>query len=121
MSLINLIKKAAIDAVKQSSPMEIAYGTVENENPLEINIEQLNENISGDMILLTSNVMNHDVNVEVDDETEESLGSQYNHIHLYQGEKKHVHKKGLKLGEKVLLLRTDGGQMYIVLDRLVSR
>lgn len=115
--MIQAIKQAAIEAVEQSSPMTIAYGTVTKTNPLEINVEQ-RMNIKGDMILLTSNVIDKEVEVEVNDKTEG--GGTGPHIHEYKGTKKHIHKKGLKVGEKVLLLRIQGGQKYIVLDRLVS-
>lgn len=116
--MIQIIKQAAIEAVEQSSPMTIAYGTVTKTNPLEINVEQ-RMNIKGDMILLTSNVVDIEVMVEVDDNTEDANGPD-KHKHKYQGIKKHIHKKSLKVGEKVLLLRIQGGQKYIVLDRLVS-
>ncbi len=115
--MIQIIKQAAIEAVEQSSPMSIAYGTVTKANPLEINVEQ-RMNIKGDMILLTSNVIDKEVEVEVNDKTEE--GGTGPHIHEYKGIKKHIHKKSLKVGERVLLLRVQGGQKYIVLDRLVS-
>lgn len=117
MSMIQIIKQAAIEAVEQSSPMSIAYGMVTKANPLEINVEQ-RMNISGSMLLLTSNVIDKEIEVEINDKTEE--GGTGAHIHEYKGTKKHIHKKGLKAGEKVLLLRVQGGQKYIVLDRLVS-
>lgn len=117
MSMIQIIKQAAIEAVEQSSPMTIAYGTVTKATPLGINVEQRMD-ISGEMILLTSNVIDQEVEIEVNDKTEE--GGTGPHIHEYKGTKKHIHKKGLKVGEKVLLLRIQGGQKYIVLDRLVS-
>lgn len=117
MNIIQAVKQAAIEAVEQSSPMSIAYGIVTKINPLEINVEQ-RMNISGSMLLLTSNVIDREVEVEVSDKTEE--GGTGPHIHEYKGTKKHIHRKGLKVGEKVLLLRVNGGQKYIVLDRLVS-
>lgn len=117
--MIQIIKQAALEAVENSSPMGIAYGIVTSVSPLEINVEQ-RMNIKGDMILLTSNVIDKEVEVEVNDKTEDALTSPYNHIHEYKGTKKHIHKKGLKVGEKVLLIRVQGGQKYIVLDRLVS-
>ncbi|GFN35827.1 DUF2577 domain-containing protein [Tepidimicrobium xylanilyticum] len=117
--MIQIIKQAALEAVENSSPMGIAYGTVTSVSPLEINVEQ-RMNIKGDMILLTSNVIDSEVEIEVNDMTEEALTSPYNHKHEYKGTKKHIHKKGLKVGEKVLLIRVQGGQKYIVLDRLVS-
>lgn len=108
-----------MDAIEEGKPVAITYGTVISVTPLEINVEQ-RMNIKGDMILLTSNVIDSEVEVEINDMTEEALTSPYNHKHEYKGTKKHIHKKGLKVGEKVLLLRVQGGQKYIVLDRLVS-
>lgn len=115
--MISLIKQAAIEAVEQSSPTTIAYGIVTKINPLEINVEQ-RMNIPEEMILLTSNVIDKEVEVVVNDEVEEAGVNP--HKHSYKGNKKHIHKNSLKAGEKVLLLRVQGGQKYIVLDRLVE-
>ena len=43
------------------------------------------------------------------------------HKHRYQGRKKWRVHNALKVGEKVILLRCDGGQKYIVLDRWEAR
>ena len=40
------------------------------------------------------------------------------HKHQYKGKKKWTVHFKLKVGEKVILLRCDGGQKYIVLDRV---
>lgn len=40
------------------------------------------------------------------------------HKHKYVGKKKWTVHLALKVGEKVILLRCDGGQKYIVLDRV---
>ncbi len=38
--LLQVIKKAAMDAVETSNPMMIAFGTIESLNPLVVYIEQ---------------------------------------------------------------------------------
>ncbi len=38
--LLQVIKKAAMDAVETSNPMQIAFGTIESLNPLVVKIEQ---------------------------------------------------------------------------------
>ena len=113
--LAKLIKEAAIDAIEQSSPVGVSYGTVTKVNPLVINVDQ-RMNISSRMILLTSNVIDKEIDVEIEDETEETNS----HMHKYKGQKKYKVLEGLKVGEKVLLLRVQGGQKYIVWDRLVE-
>lgn len=85
MSLSHLIKQAAMEALEESSPVALMYGTVTRMSPLEINIEQ-RFTIPADTILLTSAVIN----------------------------------APLRIGEKVLVLRKQGGQKYVVLDRLVK-
>ena len=42
------------------------------------------------------------------------------HTHNYVGKKKFVVHNGLKQGEKVILLRFQGGQKFLVLDRVVE-
>lgn len=39
-TLLQLIKKAAVEAVEARSPVGITYGTVTNVNPLKIKVEQ---------------------------------------------------------------------------------
>lgn len=39
-TLLQLIKKAAVEAVEASSPVGITYGTVTSVNPLKINVEK---------------------------------------------------------------------------------
>lgn len=38
--LLQIIKKAAMDAVETSNPIQIAFGTIESVNPLVVKIEQ---------------------------------------------------------------------------------
>ncbi|HAT6800375.1 TPA: DUF2577 family protein, partial [Clostridioides difficile] len=38
--LLQIIKKAAMDAVETSNPMTLAFGTIESVNPLVVKIEQ---------------------------------------------------------------------------------
>ncbi|SJS17113.1 Protein of uncharacterised function (DUF2577) [Clostridioides difficile] len=82
--LLQIIKKAAMDAVETSNPMQIAFGTIESLNPLVVKIEQ-----------------------------KLSIGE----IFLTQTEtfKRYTDKK---IGDKVVLIRMQGGQQYLVLDRM---
>lgn len=102
MSMISLIKQAAIEAVEQNSPTSITYGEVISINPLEINIDQ-KFSISKEFILLTSNVIDRETEININDGIKN----------------KAVIFDGLKEGDEVLLLRAQGGQKYIILDRLV--
>jgi DNA polymerase III sliding clamp (beta) subunit (PCNA family) len=117
MSLIRTIKQAALDAIEENDPIKIIYGVVSDTQPLSITINQ-RLTISSDLILLTSSVLDVTYEISVDEEVE--AGGQDLHTHPYVGKKFYAIHKGLNVGDKVLLLREQGGQKYIVLDRLVS-
>lgn len=101
--MIQTIKQAAIEAVRESSPSAIMYGVVVKASPLEISVEQ-RLNVPREMILLTSNVIDKTTEIRIND----------------CAKNKAVIFNALKTGDKVLLLRVQGGQKYVVLDRLVK-
>lgn len=118
MQLLKLMKKAGVEAVDTTSPMKTLIGTVTSISPLEITIDQ-RLCIPADFLFLTDNVIDKEVEVTVNDEVDQG-GELDLHKHSYVGNKKHIHHNGLKIGEKVLLLRIQGGQQFIVLNRVVS-
>lgn len=127
-NLVGLIKQAAKEAVDAGQDCDFCYGTVTSESPLKILVEQKMELTSAQLILCR-NVTNYEtaVNVtvsSVDWLTEEKSGGSGNaefaaHKHSIKGVKSIVINNGLKIGEKVVLVRKKGGQEYLVLDRVV--
>lgn len=132
--LVRLVKQAAVDAVRADAPMGICYGFVISTSPLKIQVDQ--KKILGEtQLILTDNV--RDFNVEMSTieglstsegphyTEDESGGSGYAefapHRHQYLGRKKWRIHNALKMDEKVILLRCDGGQQYVVLDRWEAR
>lgn len=117
--IIKMIKKAALDVINATKPTEVYFGTVKAINPLTIDVEQKNslvdkENVD---IVLTNNVKDHYVDITVNHTTENTTCS-VSHNHKYSGRKKILMHYGLQVGEKVILIRVQGGQKYIVVDRL---
>lgn len=101
-TLIKIIKKAAIDAVMARKPMAMCMGEVVSASPLKISIDQ-KMTLSATQLMLTSAVRDFEVETTADDSPDCNKIS----VHL-----------GMNIGEKVILLRCDGGQKFIVLDRL---
>ena len=101
--LLNIIKKAAIEAVNASQPSDFCYGKVTSVSPLKISIEQ-KMTLGVAQLVLTRNVT--DFKTKVSDE----LG--------YKKEMT-IHN-GLQVGEEVVLMKQKGGQKYLVLDRVVK-
>lgn len=114
-NLVELIKKIAIGAVEEASPMRIVFGQVTKATPLEILVEQ-RLRIGAQHLLLTGNVINRSANVAMDYSTQSADG----HTHAVSGAKQVDFQDALAVDEKVILLQMQGGQKYVVLDRVVS-
>ena len=113
--LLNVIKKASMDAVEASKPSDFCYGTVTSISPLKISIDQ-KMSLGSAQLVLTRNVTDYKVKVTVAWETETTDL----HSHTVDGEKELTIHNALAVGEKVILIRQKGGQKYLVLDRVVN-
>ena len=100
-TLIKLIKRTAVDAVLAKKPMSMCYGEVVSVKPLKIQVD-LKMILTKAQLILTGAVQNHTVELSKDSNSKE----------------KYTVHNDLKVGEKVYLLRCDGGQKFIVLDRV---
>lgn len=129
-ALVRAVKKAAVEAVRAENPMGVCHGTVTGLSPLEITTDQ--KLILGEkQLILTNAVRDYTVEMTVDHVTEvishgHSVTDTYTgggtaqpveHSHPYKGRKYFRVHLGLKMGEKVILVRCDGGQQFVVLDR----
>ena len=89
---------------------------------MQISVEQ-KMTLTEKQLVLTTLVQEFSVNMTVDHTTENKSGgsgdsSFASHNHDYKGTKSFRVHLGLKAGEKVILIRVQGGQKYIVLDRI---
>lgn len=146
---VMLIKQAAVEAVNAKDPMSFKIGEVVSVSPLKISLNQ-KITIPSSQLLLTDAVRDHTVYATVDlsigsalddvdlshkhdynipvlgedgytDATENAGDISLGHIHTCKCPTKFTVRSGLKVGEKVILLRCDGGQKFIVLDRLEAQ
>ena len=94
------IKKLALEAITEGKPVNITYGAVKTVNPLSIEVENL-KILPKEFFVLSRNVTNYKENITID------------------GVNKNITiNNELKVGEKVILIRFQGGQDYLVLDRM---
>lgn len=119
---VKTIKRAALDAVEATKPVVVYYGTVKNESPLEIDVEQ-KMTLREAQLVLTKAVTDHWVDIQVSHVTGSRSGgggyAEYaSHNHNYKGRKKIMIYNGLKKDEEVLLIRFQGGQKFVVWDRV---
>ncbi len=111
--LANSIKRLSAETVASGKPMEVSLGLVVGTSPLKI---QLGDNftISEGALILVESLTDYEVEVESNYSTEVSA----THSHKVAGIKNIKVKRGLKVGEKVLIFRMQGGKRYVVLDRV---
>ena len=115
--LVTLIKQAALDAVGNQKPTQEMLGTVESENPLTVRIEQ-KLLLGRNQLILTRTVSDYELEIETGIQT--GSAGDPSHAHAIEGKKTVKILNGLKTGESVLLIRMQGGQKYIILDRVVN-
>ncbi|MCE3203370.1 DUF2577 domain-containing protein [Paenibacillus sonchi] len=96
--MLDIIKKASLGAVGSTNPVAFSYGTVTVAAPLQIQVDQ-RFILSGAALVLPESVM------------ESKLEWEGREIVL---------RRGLEKGDRVLMVRMQGGQSYVVLDRLVD-
>ncbi len=77
--LLNIIKKAAKEAIDESTPSNVMFGTVTSTSPLNINVEQ-KLNLTSEFLILTKNVVDYTVDVTIEWNTENrTLNANHSH------------------------------------------
>lgn len=121
--LIDIMKRAAIDAEEAGQPCDLRTGTVKSVSPLSIQISS--QLILPEGLLIVPEKLT-DYTIEVtplDWLTENRSGgggdsSFASHNHAITGKKKMIIHNALKVGDKVVLIRKRGGQFFYILDRI---
>lgn len=130
--MIEVIKQIVENMNEQSKFSKLEFGTVESVGPLKIRIDQKKVLEQSDLIL-SHLVRDYYVDITVQHSTDSIYGGwdtthshpgagdnviPIDHEHEYKGRKKIMIHNGLRVGEKVVLIRQTGGQLYYILDRI---
>lgn len=105
--LLGVIKRSALEAMEASQPVRIYYGSVIGTEPLRILVDQ-RLTLGAAQVVLTRNVTDYEVRVTKDDE-DGTTDTDTVIVH-----------NALKIGENVILCRQQGGQKFVVLERMVE-
>lgn len=122
VKFVETVKSIALSAVKATKPMEVICGTVKQINPLKVELNQ-KLILEKDDLILTDNVTDFETEITaVEWFTENKSGGSgdaafESHKHDIKGRKKVIIHNSLKAGEKVILLRVQGGQQFVILNR----
>lgn len=93
-------KQISLSANENAKPAGIFYGTVQRANPVQVNVEQKLV-LDKDFLIITERFKNTTVTINVE-------GKNYSY----------TINNELKTGDKVILLREQGGQKFLILDRV---
>lgn len=124
--LMNAIKQASIAAVEATKPVNVVFGKVTSASPLKILVEQ-KMTLDSAQLILTRNVTDFKTTITggniqnyyyTGNDTDSGTAPvSPSHIHAIGKVEVKVHN-ALKVGDEVLLIRQQGGQKFIVIDRL---
>ncbi len=122
-SLLQVIKKAAIDAVRASNPVALAVGSVVSVSPLKISLSQ-QLTLTEQFLIIPQSLTDYKTKIEFTEKTK-GANIELNEVN-YNGSitlNATTHEvtiyNGLKAGDKVILLKMQGGQKYLVIDKVV--
>jgi hypothetical protein len=97
---LDLVKQASIGAVQATNPVAVTYGTVSQIEPLEVSVDQ-RFTLPEVFLVVPEHMTEYKVTVNTE------LGPQ-----------EIVIRRGLEVGDKVILLRAQGGQQYVIVGRV---
>lgn len=129
--MVQLVKKAAVEAVEASKPVQFLFGQVISASPLKIQVDQKSI-YTEKMLVLTRNVTEHEIDISIsaqsvvishghpvtDTYTGGGTAQEINHNHPIKGRKKIKVHNGLVVGDWVVMARIQKGKKYVVLDRI---
>lgn len=128
--MVELIQKSAVAAVEAASPCGLYLGTVTSTAPLAVQLDQ-KMTLTAEFLMLSTLVQEFKVDMTVDHWTEDTNpptthahpdadvnSFDATHKHAYKGRKTFLVHLGLQAGERVFLIREQGGNRYLIIDRI---
>ena len=97
--LVKIIKQVALEAMDNAQMCDLRYGKVVSTSPLKVQVTNL-FTIPSKLLVVPKSLTDYEVKVNLD------------------GEKTLTIHNALKVGDKVALLRKQGGQSYFILDKI---
>ncbi len=122
--MVDAIKRAAMDAVESSKPCDLRFGTVATEVPLSIRISE-QFTLPQAALIVPEHLTKHETKITIKPEynwktqDEKTCNEEETHKHqILSNEQKVTIHNELKVGDKVVLIRMQGGQFYYVAGRI---
>lgn len=110
--MLNAIRQAALTGLEAGKPPAVLFGVVANGDPLEVTVDQ-RFTIDADFLIVPESL----TRLELDLKHVHSSGSDFTGWALSEPV---VVRPGLKAGDKLVLLRVQGGQQYLIMDKVAA-
>lgn len=108
--LIDIMKRSALDAMNNAQMTDLRFGEVVDTDPLKVQVTH-QFTLPSSLLIVPEHLTDRDVKVTInwnnDADSTEDIGTKTVTIH-----------NSLRIGDKVALLRKQGGQSYFILDRI---
>lgn len=122
VEFVKTMKKAAIEAVEATKPVNVYFGKVISIAPLKIDVEQ-KMTLGKAQLILSRNVTDFKTTVTLNWSTDNKSGgsgesSFASHSHGINGKKEITVHNGLVVGDEVILIRKQEGQQFLVWDKV---
>lgn len=98
--LLSVVKEAANAAVEAGNPVSIVYGEVLKNNPVEVKVDQ-RFSLPADFLVVPESLRRLEITIP-------GLSGTV------------LVRRGLEKGDQVIMIRAQGGQQFIILDRVVA-
>ena len=108
-NVVEIVKKAALEAVEASKPVAYLFGTVVSISPLTVQVDQKLILTEG-MLILSRNVTDFTIGISQESgDLQDGVSSPQTWIKVHNA---------LQEGEKVLLTRIQKRNQFVILDRI---
>lgn len=111
--LIAIMKQAAMDTMDNAQMCDLRFGTVISTSPLKVQVTNV-FTIPESLLIVPEHLTDHVVSVSLNLTTSKVS----EHTHSVSGKHSITIHNALKVGDKIALLRKQGGQSYFILDRI---
>lgn len=119
MTLLDTIKRAGLVAVNSENPVNLLFGEVIEKDPLVIKVDQRFD-LTADFLIVPESLTPLEINLQHEhqyqDASESGTSTRTTQAALNEPI---VIRRGLEIGDRLILLRVQGGQKYLILDRVV--
>ena len=117
--LLDIMKRTSMDAISNAQMCDLRYGTVVSKDPLKIRVTNV-LTLPESLLVVPQHLTAHKMKITLNVDTSYASGEEgtFNHNHNIKKKTEITIHNALEVGDKVAMIRKQGGQSYYILDRV---